>query len=114
MNFIYRNIKNRIYNILYIEQWCILFQVGDDISSSIWKYKKIIPPKDRFYADPFIIKENETFYIFIEEMSFKSAKGFISVLEIDKKGNYTSPKKLLKEIIIYLFQMYSKMVMIII
>ena len=47
-------------------------------------------------------------------MSFKSAKGFISVLEIDKKGNYTSPKKLLKEIIIYLFQMYSKMVMIII
>ena len=74
LNFIYRNIKNRIYNILYIEQWCILFQVGDDISSSIWKYKKIIPPKDRFYADPFIIKENETFIYLLRKCRLRVQK----------------------------------------
>jgi len=35
--------------------------------SAFWKFKKILPPMDRFYADPFVVSYNEKYYMFIEE-----------------------------------------------
>ena len=57
------------------------------------EFKKIIPPKDRFYADPFLI-EFDNYYIFIEELMYNTKKGHISVIKMDDQGNYDRPKKL--------------------
>lgn len=44
------------------------------------------PYKDRFFADPFLIKETENkYYILVEEYLFYEEKGKISVLIIDKE-----------------------------
>jgi len=43
--------------------------------------KWIEPPSNRFYADPFLIKKNETSYIFFEDYSYKEEKGRISYIE---------------------------------
>ena len=81
---------------VYITQWILMYDLKDSFSSSLWRYKKILPPKDRFYADPHIIYHNSTYYIFIEEFIFGSDKGFISVITMDEKGNYSQPEPVLQ------------------
>ena len=93
--YLFRGIKTKILNQIYFNQWFILFSIGKGMSTSIWRFKKIIPPKDRFYADPFVIRENEINYVFIEELLYKTNKGHISVIEVDDDGNYNKPIKII-------------------
>jgi hypothetical protein len=72
-----------------------LFNVKKGLSASFWKFRKIIPPKDRFFADPFIIQKEKKYYIFIEELIYKTDKGHISVIAMDEKGNYEKPVKVI-------------------
>ncbi|WCO03099.1 glucosamine inositolphosphorylceramide transferase family protein [Psychroserpens ponticola] len=82
----------------YFEQWVLLFKLEntETSSKSFNTFERLLPPKDRFWADPFIIKKNDTYFIFIEELLYSENKGKISVLEMDKKGNYTQPKVVLE------------------
>ena len=93
--YLFRGIKTKILNQIYFNQWFILFSIGKGMSTSIWRFKKIIPPKDRFYADPFVIRENEINYVFIEELIYKTNKGHISVIEVDDSGNFNKPIKII-------------------
>ena len=61
----------------------------------MWRYKKILPPKDRFWADPHIITKDDNYFVFIEEYIYKKSKGHISLIKIDKKGNYKYLVKIL-------------------
>ncbi len=78
-------------------QWLLMFDLRDDISTSFWRFKKITPPKDRFWADPQVYFKNETYYIFIEELIFKKKKGHISLIEMKQSGKYSDPVKVLEE-----------------
>lgn len=84
------------FNNLYINQWILMYDLKDSFSSSLWRYKKIMPPKDRFYADPHIIHKDGCYYIFIEEFIFGTDRGFISVIEMDETGQYGAPKRVLE------------------
>lgn len=90
----YLKIKKKLRN--KIEQWGILFDFNENIFESIDQCRKILPPKDRYYADPFILKKDNEYFVFIEEVIYKEKKGHISYFKIDKNGNYTSPKKILE------------------
>ncbi|MEN3324123.1 hypothetical protein VP395_10315 [Mariniflexile soesokkakense] len=83
---------------LFFNQWIIMYQFNDssNLKFSFKDFKKIIPPKDRIWADPFVFKKNNEFYIFVEELLFSENKGFISYFKIDKNGNYTQPKKIIE------------------
>ena len=89
-------IKNKMTSILYFDQWILLFDIKNGYSDSFWRYKKIIPPRDRFWADPFIIFKDNRYYIFVEEYIYKYKKGHISVITMDKKGNYSPPQKVIE------------------
>ena len=53
-------LKEKCGMLIYFNQWILLFSIKKGLSTSLWRFKKIIPPKDRFFADPFIIqKENK-------------------------------------------------------
>ncbi len=81
------------------EQWFLLynFNSNNKISTSVFRFKKLFPPKDRFWADPFIVAKNDRHYIFVEELIFKNIKGHIAVLELDKKGNLITANTVLKK-----------------
>jgi hypothetical protein len=81
----------------FFGQWFLMFNLDDDLSTSFRKFKKIIPPKDRFWADPHIIVMNKKFYIFIEEFMYTTMKGHISVIEMERNGNYSEPRKVLEK-----------------
>ena len=86
-----------IEEIFYNHHWILLFHLQNDISLSIRTYKKIVPPKDRFWADPHVLKYKDKFYVFIEEFLYKSKKGHIAVIEINEKGEYKKSVKVLEK-----------------
>lgn len=79
----------------FFEQWILLFNLEHNLSNSFGNYKKLIPPKDRIWADPHIICKDEKYYIFIEELLFKNRKGHISLIIMDEKGRYEKPVKII-------------------
>ncbi len=83
-------------NTFYLNQWILMFHLKDTFSSSLWRYKKIIPPKDRFWADPHIIFKDNKYYIFIEEYMYNVQKGHISLMVMDESGVYSEPKIILE------------------
>lgn len=93
---------SRVYEYLvskiYFDQWILLFNISNNpgISNSLYKFKRIIPPKDRFWADPFIIRRNDKYYIFFEELIYSNIKAHISLIIMDDNGNYTVPVKVLE------------------
>jgi hypothetical protein len=85
---------------LFIDQWHLLYRLGPSSPSnlSLSDFSPMIPPKDRFWADPFVISRNGKYYIFIEESLMKPRKkGFISVIVMDEKGTYDPPVKILEQ-----------------
>jgi len=78
-------------------QWILLYDLSDMISTSFWRFKKIIPPKDRFWADPHVFFKDDTYYIFIEEYLFNKKKGHISLIEMQQSGKYSDPVIVLEE-----------------
>lgn len=83
---------------LYFEQWCLLYDLRKQpgLSTSFWRFKKITPPPDRFWADPHLLMKNDRYYVFLEEFPYKTAQGHISVLEIDQQGRVGTPRKVLE------------------
>lgn len=92
---LFRYIIEYFVNKIYINQWILLFSIRKELSTSFWRFKKLIPPRNRFFADPFIIKKENKYYIFIEEFIYRFNKGNISVIEMDEKGNYEKPVKVI-------------------
>jgi hypothetical protein len=80
-----------------VDQWTLAFRFGDTErwSGSLDGFVRLEPPKDRFWADPFPIQRGGRSYIFFEELPFASGKGHISVIEVDRAGNASSPVKVL-------------------
>lgn len=92
-------IYKKIVDLLYRKQWIILYRFNSDnaISSSFFNYTKITPPKDRIWADPFIWKNNNQYYIFMEEMLYSENKGKISVMQLGENRNFTKPQVIIEE-----------------
>ena len=89
------SLRNKFINSFYFHQWSLMMDISDDLSTNFSIFKKIIPPKDRFWADPFIVYKNEKYYVFFEELIYSEKIGHISLIEIDKNGNHSKPEKIL-------------------
>ncbi len=67
--------------------WGVAYQFVDDWKNvTLWKSKIIKNPPNRFLADPFIITNENKHFCFLENYSYKSKKGAISVYEIEPSG----------------------------
>jgi hypothetical protein len=78
---------------LFREQWSIVLQPKVDAANVNFEHglKIVRPPRDRFYADPFLIERNGRNYLFFEDYKFASRKGMISCCEVDAEGNCSKP-----------------------
>ncbi len=81
------------------DQWALAYRFRsgpEDANNTLYRFKNLLPPKDRFWADPFAVKVGEQYYVFIEEYPYQQAKGHISVIELDRKGVVSGPRKVLE------------------
>ncbi|MBI3927729.1 MAG: hypothetical protein HY319_19470 [Armatimonadetes bacterium] len=77
-------------------QWFLLYHFGK-FPLSFRSFRKLVPPPDRFWADPFVVHRDGRHYIFFEEYRFEAKKGHISLLEIDPQGGATAPIRVIEE-----------------
>jgi hypothetical protein len=93
-----RTLRHELMKRLCREQWSIVIQPRPDISKMIsdQDFRIVRPPRDHFYADPFLIERNGHSYLFFEDYSFSSGKGLISCCEIDREGNCSKPRVVLE------------------
>ncbi len=87
----FRMFVKLLKKITHREQWILMIHDGQSASTDFQNFKKILPPKDRFWADPFLIEKNEKQYLFIEELPFATDKGHLSVIEIKEDGSLSDP-----------------------
>ena len=83
---------------LTLEQWFVAFafrgyEPGDANFSS---FHKILPPRDRLWADPFVVTQDETAWIFVEEMTYRVRRGTIAVIEARRDGTWLPAKRILE------------------
>lgn len=84
--------------ILYNEQWTIGYDRYLEKNRINEKsMRKLIPPKDRFWADPFAVSEKGNVYLFIEELIYKQKKAHLSVIELFPNGTHSSPRTILEK-----------------
>ncbi len=79
----------------YKEQWILLLKMQKGIAQDFEQFKKILPPKDCFWADPFVVENEGKRYLFFEELPYATDKGHLCVTEIDDHGNISTPVKIL-------------------
>src|SRR5215210_499355 len=72
------------------EQWVLAYRINQA------EFKYLIPPSDRFWADPFPIRAGGKYYIFFEEYLNRVGRAHISVIEIDHNGIVSGPTEVLK------------------
>ncbi len=91
-----RSAGRRLSTLFYFEQWQLMFDLRKGLSTSLWRFKKLIPPKDRFWADPFIVHKDNKYHIFMEDSPLKKEKGCISLIVMDENGRSEKPVKVLE------------------
>ncbi len=70
--------------------WTLLYKIGNNenfLRNNYGDFSQIMPGREKFWADPFIVYRDEKYYVFVEEFIYGKNKGHISVLELDKDGN---------------------------
>lgn len=86
-----------LQSIFYRNQWFLLFGINKngEVTQSMRRLKKMLPPRDRFWADPFVIYKDSRYYIFLEEKIASQKNAHISLMEMDERGNWSQPRKVL-------------------
>ncbi len=79
--------------------WQLLFKIDQGNEGHLpdfTNFSKISSPKGTFWADPFVVKENDNYYVFVEEYIYKKHKAHISVLQLDNKGALLRSDKIIE------------------
>ena len=94
---IIRLLNEAFKRLLLRDTWFLLLSFHKGISDGFKTFEALIPPKDRFWADPHPVQQGGKYYIFIEEFLHATGKGHISVIELDESGKWETPVKVLEK-----------------
>jgi hypothetical protein len=61
-----------------------------------FRFTEVLPPPDRYWADPFPAEHEGRHYIFFEDHPFGEPAAHISVVEVDPKGGVGEPRQALR------------------
>ncbi len=93
-----RRLARRLLDSRRLEQWFLAFKLSEPEGpdSTIENLNYMEPLTGRFWADPFPIESEGTYYIFMEEFLYSIMKAHISVIEMDSDGRWKQPVKVLE------------------
>lgn len=82
-----RRLDKTISSFFFIDQWVILTAQGVDYETLDWAaFRPLIPEKDRYWGDPFLLMRGGQYYVFIEEKIYRTGLGRIACLMLDDSG----------------------------
>ena len=81
--------KNKLKYSLFFDQWTLAYRFrtsATDPNNTFYRFTHLVPPKDKFWADPFPLKVDGKYFIFFEEYLYQTRRAHISVMEVSKSG----------------------------
>ncbi len=91
-----RMLRRGVEKALSVDQWFLAYSLGSArLDPALEGFTRIVPPKDRDWADPFAIEKGGRYYVYFEELPRAAGKGHISMLEIDREGRRSAPVRVL-------------------
>ena len=98
-----RYLAERLRNTLAFDQWFVAFRTRREAPAGVsvpdsgyYRFTKLIPPPDRFWADPFVAEHEGRRFVFVEEFLYRANRGHVSVFEIDPAGKAIGPVPVLE------------------
>jgi hypothetical protein len=98
-----RYLREKARQISSFDQWFVAYGLRREVpgrrfvpDTSYYRFRRLIPPPDRFWADPFPVEHDGKRYIFIEEYLNATGLGRISLFEIGDRGEARGPEPVLK------------------
>lgn len=88
-----------VQRLLGRDEWFLAYgwQPDGPALSGLANFRPLFPPRDRFWADPFVVHEAGRFFIFFEDLPYATNRGYLSVLELDPAtGTHTPPVPILE------------------
>ncbi len=86
-----------------VGQWQLALRFDDAAAGgpgawngSLAGWHRLVPPRDRFWADPFAAAAGGRHYVFFEELPFAAGRAHISVVEVDREGRASEPVRVLE------------------
>ena len=79
-----------------IRQWFLLHgQVGKEwlLHPQPARLRKLFPPEDRAWADPFLWRRGDEWFIFCEEWIYSNPHGHLAVMQISGEGDVVTPSR---------------------
>jgi hypothetical protein len=75
---------NQLRSMRWRDQWQIGYYFKDDGGAGcrFERLRYLIPPKDRFWADPFAVEHQGRCFVFFEELPYRTQKGRIMAVEV--------------------------------
>ncbi len=98
--FFMNRVAHKLWKIFHYHQWIILysFAKNNQLSTTAYRYKRLLPPPDRYWADPCVVQDNGIHYLFFEEVIYQDKeKGHIAVAAINEKGFAAPPVRILEK-----------------
>jgi len=89
---------NRLHSLNWRDQWQIAYYFADE-NTKEWRFEELrylVPPRDRFWADPFAVEYQGRYFIFFEELPFSTEKGRIMAVEVSENGEPGEPQVVLE------------------
>lgn len=96
-----RILRRGVEKALHVEQWFLAWRLGGrrgalSIPPDLAGFTRVVPPKDRTWADPFAIEKGGRHFVFFEELPFASRKAHIAMIEIGRDGRWSAPVRVLE------------------
>lgn len=93
----YRIVARKLGDMLFREQWLLLYQFQDKLTLAPAQFKRISASPHRYWADPQVIEQDDRYAVFFEDYERQSDKGRIAVIQLDEAGNQSEPVVVLDE-----------------
>ena len=92
-----RKLNKTISSWFFLDQYVILTARDLSIDSLEWSaFKPLIPPPDRYWADPFVVERGNHYFVFVEEKIYEKGRGHITCLELGSDGELISSQIVLE------------------
>jgi len=92
-----RKLDKALASAFFIDQWVILTSSEMDFRSLRWEaFTPLVPEKDRYWGDPFVLQRDGHYFVFVEEKIYAAGRGHITCLELDADGKMISKRVVLE------------------
>lgn len=97
-----RYTREKVHELTEFDQWTLAYRLaphancGNVPDMAPFRFRPLVPPVDRFWADPFPLRVGDRYFVLFEELEYRAPKGRICGVEIGKQGPVGEPVRVLE------------------